>query len=93
MHTSNPALQTRQSRSAVKAPLTGANANAGPSRLNTGPNATKHDLTKGPGWEVAPEGDKDGLDDMISGVMQGAIEDDHPVRWLEINVSTCANNV
>lgn len=91
---SNAALQNRQSRSAaVKAPLTGANANAGPSRLNTGPNATKHDLTKGPGWDVAPEGDKDGLDEMISGVMQGTIEDDHPVRWFEINSSICANNV
>lgn len=38
--------------------------------------ATTHALPSGPGWEIAPEGAQDGLDEMISGVVNGTIEED-----------------
>ncbi len=35
--------------------------------------ATKHDLPQGPGWIQVEDEEKDGLDEMITGVKQGGI--------------------
>jgi DNA polymerase lambda len=50
---------------------------AGPSRLGLNGKsiaATTHTLPTGPGWEVTPRGPTDGLDELISGVVNGTVE-------------------
>ena len=50
---------------------------AGPSRRGlhgASTTATTHTLPTGPGWEVIPHGTTDGLDELISGVVNGTIE-------------------
>ena len=53
---------------------------AGPSRATRPmdvPNvATEHRLPSGPGWEVPPENDQDGLDEFMSGLKNGTIQED-----------------
>lgn len=48
---------------------------AGPSRLSrVSTIATSHALPSGPGWEITPQGEQDGLDEMISGVVNGTVD-------------------
>nr|XP_019044000.1 hypothetical protein I302_07280 [Kwoniella bestiolae CBS 10118]OCF22930.1 hypothetical protein I302_07280 [Kwoniella bestiolae CBS 10118] len=56
------------------------NAVAGSSRVQQMANmditvATEHSLPTGPGWDKASRTDRDALDDMIAGVVEGSLED------------------
>nr|XP_018261046.1 uncharacterized protein I303_06763 [Kwoniella dejecticola CBS 10117]OBR83204.1 hypothetical protein I303_06763 [Kwoniella dejecticola CBS 10117] len=53
---------------------------AGPSRIRSLADmdvsvATEHNLPSGPGWERASTNERDALDDMIDGVIEGSMED------------------
>ena len=48
---------------------------AGPSKLSRMSTiATSHALPSGPGWEVSPRSEQDGLDEMISGIVNGTVD-------------------
>jgi hypothetical protein len=50
----------------------------GPSRLQP-TTATSHVLPSGPGWRDGMDGERDGLDEMISGLKNGSIQDGEQV--------------
>jgi DNA polymerase lambda len=55
-------------------------------------NRTVHEAPRGPGWIEGPSGDRDGLDDLISGIQSGEVEaeDEDPVE-IEGNPNPWAN--
>ena len=53
----------------------------GPSRYQPS-NATIHRVPVGPGWKDSAEGDRDGLDEMISGLKNGSIQENDKVDYI-----------